>query len=363
MGARMRAREARFHFPNDVQRRWGPETTFSASSLSGAAHRGVTNVLGGCSRATIIVPGLAEPLRVMHLSDSHTDQGPDEASGSARLCEWMHNCYSTGFGRPGGQRQQIERRGYTIEATNALRDELEVAVQEKVDLILHTGDLINFPSPRAAAYAATLLRQTKRPFLYIGGNHDWQHAPVTLPDRSPAELRAGAETVLDPLFDHGARRQDFWVEDFKGIRFIGIDNSLGRFTEKQLEFFTIHGNAGDMPVVLMIHIPLFVPALLEEGRKDGINPLSAHLHLCAAPPCMACGPDAKTGPECDAHTLAFAGAVRSCPNLVAVLCGHIHDANSHALIEGTLSPVQYTADAGCYGASRVIDFVPPASKL
>ena len=117
-----------------------------------------------------------------------------------------------------------------------------------------------------------------------------------------------------------------------------------------------------MPVVLMIHIPLFVPALLEDGRKDGINPLSARAHLCATPPSTPRGPGEEAAQDCDTQTLAFAAAVRSCLQLVAVLCGHIHDANSHALTEeGVRGPMQYTADAGCYGASRVIDFVPPST--
>jgi hypothetical protein len=246
---------------------------------------------------------------------------------------------------------------------DALRAEVELAVREKVEMILHTGDLINFPSPRASAHAATLLRQSQRPFLYISGNHDWQHSPVTLPNRSSGQLRAEAEAVLEPLFDNGARRQDYWAVDFKGIRFVGIDNSAGRFTEKQLDFFMQHCCAGSMPIVLMIHIPLFVPTLAREGRKDGIEPLSARAHMCAAPPSALCGPAEKTTRDCDTPTLAFAAAVRSCSQLVAVLCGHIHDANSHALIEGVHGPMQYTADAGCYGASRVIDFVPPPSKL
>ena len=359
----MREREARFHFGEDMWQHWGEELRDAGSPMPGLAHREVTNILGGCSRATITVPGLAEPLRVMHLSDSHTGQGPDEGSGSAMLCEWMHNCYHTGIGRPGGQRQQLERRDYPIEAVDALHAELELAARENVELILHTGDLINFPSPRASTHAAALLHQSKRPlgFRFISGNHDWQHSPVTLPNRSPAQLRAEAETVLEPLFDNGARRQDYWAEDVKGIRFVGIDNSSGRFSEQQLAFFT-QSTAGSMPVVLMIHIPLFVPALLKEGRKDGITPLSARAHLCATPPSTPRKP-AETARDCDRETMAFADAVRSCSQLVAVLCGHIHDANSHALVEGVCGPVQYTADAGCYGASRVIDFVPPSSKL
>ena len=55
--------------------------------------------------------------------------------------------------------------------------------------------------------------------------------------------------------------------------------------------------------------------------------------------------------------------MRRCPSLVAVLAGHIHDATAQPLTaDGRL--LQYTVDAGCYGACRILDFVPAgASRL
>jgi len=59
----------------------------------------------------------------------------------------------------------------------------------------------------------------------------------------------------------------------------------------------------------------------------------------------------------DATTLEFAEAARQCAPLVAVLAGHIHDATAFPLVGGGRA-IQYTVDAGCYGGSRLIDFVP-----
>lgn len=53
------------------------------------SHSAISNVLGSASTATIAVPGLHTALRCIHLSDSHTDLGPDPESGSAELCEDM----------------------------------------------------------------------------------------------------------------------------------------------------------------------------------------------------------------------------------------------------------------------------------
>jgi hypothetical protein len=110
----------------------------------------------------------------------------------------------------------------------------------------------------------------------------------------------------------------------------------------------------------------------------------------------------------DATSLRFAAAVRRCPSLVAVLAGHIHDATAQPLSEdgcvvvaaggeiifmhllcclyipsvalGLSIPekaggmkmnaprtarrlVQYTVDAGCYGACRILDFVPAGANF
>ena len=161
-----------------------------------AVHSGVSNANGSASTATIAIPGLPKPLRAIHLSDSHTDLGPDAESGSLELCEMMYHCYNDGVGFPGDHNQQLERRGYRLLPLEALAGELEQAADEGVDLVLHTGDLLNFPSPKAGQHAAELLGAGGRPYLFISGNHDWQHSPP-LPG-APEDLRDTAATAPSP---------------------------------------------------------------------------------------------------------------------------------------------------------------------
>ena len=245
-----------------------------------AVHSGVSNANGSASTATIAIPGLPKPLRAIHLSDSHTDLGPDAESGSLELCEMMYHCYNDGVGFPGDHNQQLERRGYPLLPLEALAGELEQAADEGVDLVLHTGDLLNFPSPKAGQHAAELLGAGGRPYLFISGNHDWQHSPP-LPG-APEDLRNdGRHRALTPLF--AGRDHSCWAEDVGGIRFVGVDNSTRYVTRAQLDFFREATADETRPVVLMIHVPLLVPGLLENAMKDGITPLQQR-DLCAVPP-------------------------------------------------------------------------------
>ena len=144
-------------------------------------------------------------------------------------------------------------------AVTCFEDQVALGVEEGADLILLTGDNLNFPSPRAVAHMVSVLEGSGIPFMYISGNHDWDmHAQPGPPD----ERRAGWQSsVLAPLY--AGRDPDAWTEVFGGVRLVAIDNSVGQVTPAQLEFFRQATATDDLPVMLLLHIPLFVPQLKE----------------------------------------------------------------------------------------------------
>ena len=99
-----------------------------APAAYGGRHTAIVNTLGGPARCTIAAPGLASPtpsapaggrrLRVLHLSDSHVDLGPDEASGSAQLCLFMEEAYRGGV-------KAMACRGVATEPMAALEGQLD----------------------------------------------------------------------------------------------------------------------------------------------------------------------------------------------------------------------------------------------
>eukprot|EP01047_Picozoa_sp_COSAG01_P035093 COSAG01_NODE_2667_length_7280_cov_384.625400_9_plen_85_part_00 len=55
-------------------------------------------------RFRVPVSGERRLLRLMHVTDSHVDLGPDPQSGSAKLCEYLHKRYARGT-------KALEQRG------------------------------------------------------------------------------------------------------------------------------------------------------------------------------------------------------------------------------------------------------------
>ncbi|HWG92473.1 MAG TPA: exonuclease SbcCD subunit D [Candidatus Thermoplasmatota archaeon] len=92
-------------------------------------------------------------MRVLHVSDTHIGY-----SAYSRLTEQGLN-----------QREQ--------DFFNTFREAIDVAIREKVDLVLHSGDVFDSvrPSNRAVSFAMEELTRLSRaniPFLTIAGNHE-----------------------------------------------------------------------------------------------------------------------------------------------------------------------------------------------
>lgn len=124
-----------------------------------------------------------------------------------------------------------------------------------------------FPSPESVSFVKTVLDDSKIPYLYSSGNHDWHYEG--LPGSSEALRAEWRAKSLTPLYN--GRNPSHWSEDTpSGLRFIAIDNSTYQVDAEQLAFFKEHA-AGDKPVVLLVHIPLCVDALQETllARFDG----------------------------------------------------------------------------------------------
>lgn len=207
----------------------------------------------------IMLPGLDKSLRVFHLSDSHIDKGTDLGfeGNSMNFGEAMHLEYVDG--KPDRKTGEIIKPSAVFEAQVAL------AKTERADLIVHTGNLLNFPSFRAAYYVQQVLDDAAVPYMYTTGNHDWTWAEMA-GAASPNHFRKiycwAEESTLSPLFL--GREPANSSKLISGIWFVAIDNSTHYILDEQLAFFQgtaeAAAEAGE-PVVLLLHIPLFSSAM------------------------------------------------------------------------------------------------------
>ena len=290
--------------------------------------------------ATIGVAGIERPLRVLHVTDSHISV-PLEAVDQP-------------YALYGARMDGLFADYPTLQSFAA---QMERARAEAPDLIALTGDHVNYPSPTAIAAVERLLLATGRDSMFTAGNHDWRYAG--LPGSDEDLRREWRERSLLPLYRGRAPHADSL--DLGGVRFVAIDNSTRQVDAEQLAFFD-RALAGGLPVVLLTHMPFRLPT-------DAV----AH---CAPPPSSElpiplCG-DPESGSATDLDwtipgreralrsgnqpsTGEFVDRLLAAPNLIAVLCGHIHVAGAYRIEEAS---VQYVTGPCYLQRSRTITIQP-----
>lgn len=275
---------------------------------------------------SIAVPGLREPLTVLHITDAHVSVVDPAEAPYHEYSARMDNAYSD--------------HDPAAHFTNLMA----MAVERRVDLIVLTGDIINNPSRSSVAFVREAIQSTGIRTLYIAGNHDWHYEGM---DGAPDTLReTWTRESLAPLYD--GENPLCYAHQLDGVNFVVIDNSTYQVNDAQLAFYEQEVARG-LPVVLLMHIPIYAAA-----RSKSVS---------------TCG-DPRWGWATDKNyaierrrrwskrgnlpsTVTFVERVKRTKNLVAVLAGHIHVPREERLSE---SAMQYVTAAAYDGLSRLVAF-------
>ena len=270
-----------------------------------AAAAGVVHLVDTQTQSTtILVPGLTSELKVLQITDAHISRVVPAETNMLPYGGRMHQAYAT-TRRHFSQNVQKSTFDY-------LGDVLQRAKEQQVELLLLTGDIVNFPSAASVDYVHQRLKQTGIPWLYIAGNHDWHYEGLP---GSLEKLRATwTKRSLRPLYQ--GHNPLCYSAVIKGINFVGIDNSTGSVSAEQVGFLKKQLRRKE-PVVLFSHIPYTL-----EGK--GALDLATLV-----------GPARAEG-----------------GGLVAIFAGHTHRA-SYCFSGDTC---QYVSLAGFQGASFMVRF-------
>jgi 3',5'-cyclic AMP phosphodiesterase CpdA len=257
---------------------------------------------------TILIPGTTNHLKLMHITDTHISVSVEQEADMIRQGERMHKAY-TGTRRHFSQ--DVSKTTFAY-----LDDVLQRAKKEHVELLLLTGDIVNFPSPASVEYVRDRLKKTGIPWLYIAGNHDWHYEGL---EGTPEALRkTWIEKSLLPLYQ--GRNPLFYSEVISGINFVGIDNSTTKVSQEQTEFLEAQ-LARPEPIILLSHIPYSFNGEAKNGEMAAF-----------------------------ARTLSANSS-----KVIAIFAGHIHQSTYSFC--GNMC--QYTSQACFEGASFVAEIKPP----
>jgi len=282
---------------------------------------------------------IKESVKVVHIADTHLFKDDERGIPYREFSGRMAKAYNetTHF-----------KTGAITNPEEAFVKALAFAKEEKADMITLVGDLFSFPSEAAIEWALSQLENTGIPYIYTAGNHDWHYE--------------GMEGTLESL-------RDTWIKkrllplyqgndplmaayDIKGIRFLAIDNSTYQINEEQLAFLAEHIESG-MPLVLLVHIPLYAPGkpmVFGCGNPNWGAATDRNFALERRPK----WPEGGHTPT----TFQFHKQVFTAPNLLGVFAGHTHRSS----IEMIKGKPQIVSDDNASGGYLDIHFLPVNEK-
>lgn len=279
---------------------------------------------------TTIQIGLPSPVKILHITDSHLCYAnPQDGERKLALAK--------------ERQSQLERR--PDQAFQNFQNAVLYA-NDHCDLLVHTGDMIDFVSDENLKLARGLMDSSKN-FFYVTGNHEFY--------RYVGEGWESQSFKMDiyPTVRAGLGRDMFFSDqEIKGLNIVGFDNGYHQFEPWQLDRLRREAAKG-LPIILVMHSALFEQALFEKS-------LAEHQEQCA----WVTGCDEDHLLQYDEYhqiqqrptpdTLRFIDYVQSQPLIKAVVAGHLHLNFESRLPGGTM---QYVTNACVDGFAREITVI------
>ena len=264
--------------------------------------------------------GLEKPIKILHVTDSHI----------ALVDE-----------RDNERKHELAKRLGNPEKERFFFEHLEYA-EKNCDLLVHTGDLIDFTSKANFDFARKIL--PKENVFFISGNHEFSqyvgeaYEDIAYKMNSFREMLPGLGA---PLF--------FNSRILGGVNFVGIDDSYHQFEPWQITRLKMEIEKG-LPIILCLHVPIYEQSLYDYHiSRSGIGS-SSYL--------VGCDEEHLPYDEWRAIEIRPRGAtmemvefIKSQPLIKTLLTGHVHFSFESELTDGT---IQFVTGGGYDGTAREI---------
>lgn len=239
--------------------------------------------------------GIEEPFKLLHISDTHLTRTDANDTDERRAFA-------------------AERRSCLFKNTDENVEFIKKYVAETGYQLIQTGDLIDFITPENLRAARDFAKETK--MLMVAGNHELHTCPnnIFFEDDFRVDLSHREQTLSDVQrwFDNDIR---FWCEERCGVLLVGIDSSDYQIKPHHFEKLKRLSESGK-PIILFTHIPLYT----EELHKK-----ASHAMLAIPTEIVSTFPEYRIFEQtANEETAAAVEFIKSCPQIKAVLAGHLH---------------------------------------
>ena len=273
--------------------------------------------------------GLPEPVRLLHLSDTHlafADERDEE------------------------RKRELARGRSAVFASDGvdLLRHLEEAVEHARthnELIVHTGDLIDFVSHRNLDLAKEFF--SKHDCFVAAGNHEFSKYVGEAWEDEAYKLDS-----LPPVQRHYPNDLRFASRIVGGVNLVAVDNSYYLFRRQELERFEAEIARG-YPIVLLLHNPIHTDELYHEMMVNRGNECA---YLVGTPEELLkpYSEQRRRQQRPDAATEAFLDRLERAPEVKAILAGHLHF-NFETVLFGRIG--QYVTGGGFLDLARTVELV------
>lgn len=261
----------------------------------------------------IYIPELAQDYEIWFLADSHiiVEDGSEDEQTTAYAAE-----RKPGFANESGFTSDVIFSQF-----------IDKANEEKPDLVLFGGDIIDFPSKANVDFLTSELQRLEVPYRMTYGNHDWTYPWEYMTEAGSATYRPMIEDAMgDALLE---------LED---LVVVSVDNSSNQVAPESMEVVN-QAYELDKPMILLLHVPLSTEELIAKAQEDWANPvtLGMQVHGGIAP---------------NDVSKSLWDMTHDDESMVkAVLAGHVHFAHEETLSDAT---VEIVTDAAFKGKATKI---------
>jgi len=256
---------------------------------------------------TELTIGLDAPVTLLHISDTHL------ALADERDCE--------------RKRELAERRAPSFRRAEEMLQAASQMQKETGHLIIHTGDLLDFVSEANLDRAKAFV--TENDVFFAAGNHEFsQYVGEAWEDE--AYKAVSMDSVL-AAFPEGIL---FGVRVIHGVKIITLDDNYYYVTPELLARLKEELSDG-VPAILAMHNPLFSEDLYAQVMAGKAPDAPPYLLGCPEERLRTLSEKRYNQQKPNDITLEFLHFCESCPNLKAVLAGHLHKFYESRLDSGT----------------------------
>ena len=245
-------------------------------------------------RTRLVIPGVRGEHLFMHVTDTHVNVWDEEATPEEReKAEKQDEMWRTFKGKFAGANGEPYGDAQRIPTREAFEKQLALAEELKPEVLLLSGDNLEYTSPPGLRYLNRVLGAYGGKYICVPGNHEDQDCPG--------------------LWSPGVR-----VLEFDGFRIAAVDDSRKTVSPEDLDALRALCAQG-VPLIILCHVPLATPNCKEQC-KEKMTGMNDYFYIDSA--------------EADDCGRAFVSLCMEEAAVKAVICGHVHGFYRMELVPG-----------------------------